>query len=308
MPNPRRASAFARSVDDVANKKGTVPDFLASIKMGAFWPEFEKRGYTMFCDFMDSRDFSDEVLQEMGMSKVRIQFFRRLLRHGAVQIYLKANDASDGSVFSDSEVRAIYQEMLQSCAVDELDISQFKDFIKSLLKSSATGTMPSDQDLEQAFEVADADNSNAFDEDEALAIYKLACAGKVNGLSKANLFSTKKLDFKKSMKASVLSKQLKKNARQKSFRASKEVPIYESGSVPVSTPKCCDLTYSTLTVFIRLRAFTSPAAHYSTYRLVHCLSLCLIETISVLLHILCFHSYLIGIFGDDQNGCLLARI
>ena len=246
LPIPRRASAFARSVDDVTHKKGTVQDFLASIKMGAFWPEFEKRGHTMFCDFMDSRDFSDDVLQEMGMSKVTIQFFRRLLVHGAVQIYLKANGASDGSVFSDIEVRAIYQEMLKSCAIEELDISQFKDFIKSLLKTSARGTMPSDQDLEQAFKVADANNSNAIDEDEALAVYKMACAGKVNGLSKANLFSSKKVDFKKSLKTSGFSKQLKKNPRQKSFRASKEAPSYESGSVPVSTLKCHDLTNSTL--------------------------------------------------------------
>jgi len=235
LPRRHRASAFAMSVNNSEHRKGTVSDFLASIKMGAFWPEFEIRGYTMFSDFMDSNEFSNEVLEGMGMGKVTIQFFRRLLKHGAVQIYLKANDTSDGSVFSDNEVRAKYQVVLQSCAVDELDISQFKDFIKSVLKEGAIeGNMPSDQDLTQAFEVADTDNNNTIDENEALAIYKLACAGKVNGLSKATLFSSKKLDFKKSLNVSGLSKQLKKSARQNSFRASKETPLYENGTVPVN--------------------------------------------------------------------------
>ena len=235
LPRRHRASAFAMSVDALEHRKGTVADFLASIKMDAFWPEFEKRGYTMFSDFMDSNEFSDDILKEMGMGKITIQFFRRLLKHGAVQVYLKANDTTDGNVFSDHEVRAKYQETLLACAADELDVHQLKSFMKSLLKAGAIeGDMPSDQDLEQAFEVADTNKSNAIDENEALAIYKLACSGKVKGLSKANLFSSKKFEFKKSLKASSLPKQLKNNARQNSFRASKETPIYENGTVPVS--------------------------------------------------------------------------
>ena len=61
------------------------------IKMDAFWPEFEKRGYITIGHFTDSSKFSDDELKDMGMGKIKIQFFRRVLEKSAAQNYLLVN-------------------------------------------------------------------------------------------------------------------------------------------------------------------------------------------------------------------------
>ena len=61
---------------------------MATIKMDAFWPEFEKRGYDSIDDFTDPKNFTEDELKEMGMKKSKIQYFRRLLGTKAVRNYL----------------------------------------------------------------------------------------------------------------------------------------------------------------------------------------------------------------------------
>jgi len=56
--------------------------------MDAFWPEFEKRGYKTVRAFTDQSNFSDDELKEMGMGKVKIQYFRRVLKKNAAQNFL----------------------------------------------------------------------------------------------------------------------------------------------------------------------------------------------------------------------------
>jgi Ca2+-binding EF-hand superfamily protein len=261
LPRSRRRTSFRASKEVPIYESGTVPAFLASIKMDAFWPEFEKRGYTMFGHFIDPKIFSDDELNDMGMGKVKIQFFRRLLRHGAAQNYFKANGAAgENNELSAAEVKTKYLSMLQSHAVDVLDRSMFKELITALLQEGmAEKDLPSDQDLNWAFEVADTDQSGYVVGEELLILYKVACAGQVNGLSKASLFSTKKADFKKSLVAAGLSKRLTKSHRKTSFRASKEAPSYEDGTVLVSAPYCRYMFFCGLYLFCsQLRACMVP--------------------------------------------------
>jgi len=69
--------------------------------MDAFWPEFEKRGYKTIRAFTDQSTFTDDELKEMGMGKVKIQYFRRILRKNAAQNFLSFTQgllSDDGDV------------------------------------------------------------------------------------------------------------------------------------------------------------------------------------------------------------------
>jgi Ca2+-binding EF-hand superfamily protein len=89
----------------------------------------------------------------------------------------------EATLYEESLIKAKYHQMLESNRVDELDRTLFKELIKSLLKEDrSVKSLPSDQDLDWVFEVADADQSGMVDEDEFVALYKLASAGHVKGL------------------------------------------------------------------------------------------------------------------------------
>jgi len=89
----------------------------------------------------------------------------------------------EATLYEESLIKAKYHQMLESNRVDELDRTLFKELIKSLLKEDrSVKSLPSDQDLDWVFEVADADQSGMVDEDEFVALYKLVSAGHVKGL------------------------------------------------------------------------------------------------------------------------------
>jgi len=173
--------------EDPVYESGTVPDFLASIKFGVFWRDFEKRGYKTFSAFVDSSRISDDDLKSMGMGKAKTQLLRRLLKNGAAQSYLKAIVVILGASFTDAEVKVKFQAVLQLHAADGLNPSLFEELMNALLSEKAYEfDLPSSNDLLWAFEVVDVDRSGFLDEDEVAVIYKVARSGQLKGKSIAD--------------------------------------------------------------------------------------------------------------------------
>ena len=189
--------------EDSVCESGTVADFLASVKFGAFWRDFEKRGYRTFSDFVDSSRISDADLKDMGMGKAKTQLFRRILKNGAAQSYLKTIVVTIGSSFTDAEVKDKFHSVLQLHAVDALNPKLFQELMKALLSEKEYEfDMPSDKDMVWAFEVVDVDQSGFIDEDEVAIIYRVTRAGQLNGKS----ISNQKENFKELLVAMGLPK------------------------------------------------------------------------------------------------------